>query len=401
MASRKSGSAPAASGRIRARVTDQRAKYNLAFPVDAEHGAANPRQPGPSKEEAVIRLRDLERQSQADKALYESLLSRLKEAEQQTSLPPAAETRVIAPALEPRTPSFPDKKRNMIIALLGGVAAGLGLALLLERLERGFSTLEQLKSGLRRSVLAAVPKLTPRERQSGDTLLSLPEYMLQKPLSRFSESVRSIRLSVQLANPDDLARVLMVTSSISGEGKSTIALCLAHSAAVAGKRVLLIDSDFRHPSLSKDLLKESGPGLTDLLTDDKLDRDAYCREIAPNMSFLAAGTVTGHPPDFIGSEKLRMLLQELGAGYDLVVLDTPPVIPVVDSILLSRLVDRIVFVVSWRTTPRYVAERAVNSLDERDRKIAGIAFNNVAFEKAQTLLNAYHYDYGGHHKNER
>ncbi len=376
-------------------VTEQRAKYNLTFPQGVDRNDAKSQGIAGTKEEAIIRLRDLERQSQADKALYESLLGRLKEAEQQISLP-FAETRVIAPALEPGTPSFPDKKRNILIALLGGISAGIGLAFLLERMERGFSTPEQLEAALRHPVLATIPSLTARERQSGQAVLSFAEYLLQRPLSHFSESLRSIRLNVELADPDDFPRLLMVTSSIPSEGKSTIAQCLAQSAASAGKKILLIDCDFRRPSLSSNLGMSGEPGLTDMLMDDKPGNEACFKEIFPNMSFLAAGTVTGHPPDFIGSERLRRLLQKLRAGYDLIVLDTPPVAPVADSIQLSRLADKVVFVVAWRNAPRSVVERVVSILDKADRKIVGIVFNNVVLEKAQALLDPYQYGYNGH-----
>jgi capsular exopolysaccharide synthesis family protein len=378
-------------------VTEQRAKYNLAFPVDVERNGAVPRSAaGASKEEAVIRLRDLERQAHADRALYESLLGRLKEAEQQTSLPPAAETRVIAPALEPGAPSFPDKKRNMAIAVLGGIAAGLGLALLLERMQGGYLTVEKLENSLRSSVVATVPAMTLRDRRAGEEILPLPQYLLKKPLSRFSESIRSIRLNVQLASPDVSPRLLMVTSSVPGEGKSTIASCLAHSAAAAGKKVLLVDSDFRHPALSTSHGKQNAPGLTDLLVENEPDGEEYRSEIAPNLWFLPSGTVSAHPPDFIGSERLRVLLQQLSAEYDLVVLDTPPVTPVVDSVLLSALADKIVFVVSWRSTPQYIAERAFSSLDRQ--KIAAIALNKVEEVKAQRLLNIHGYGYGSYNR---
>jgi succinoglycan biosynthesis transport protein ExoP len=341
-------------------------------------------------DQAVIRLRELEREAESDKALYESLLSRLKEAEQQTSLP-SAETRVVAPALTPGSPSFPNTRRMFILATAFGVFAGCCLAYLLEQIEKGFTTMEQAEEALQLPVLALVPHLSRRQRVLDGEAVAIPEYVADKPLSRFSETVRSIRVSARMSSIDAPPRALLVTSSTPGEGKTTIAQCLVYSAAAAGQKVLAIDCDLRHPTLTREFGLADGPGLTDLLGGQISAGQAFCNGPLPNLTILPAGTITRHPPDMLGSDKLRVLLEELKACFDLIVIDSPPVAPVADCILLSKLVDKVVFVVQWRTTPRNVVERTVAMLNETDKKIAGIALNDVRFRRGLPYSASYGY----------
>lgn len=342
------------------------------------------------KEQAMIRLRELEREAQADKALYESLLTRFKEAEQQINLP-AAETRVVAPALEPSQPSYPNKQRLFLMVLAGGLMVGVGLAFLLEYIENGFTTMEEVEQALQLPVLAMIPQLTERERTVEGRMVSLPEYVALKPLSRFSENVRSVRVGAQMSNIDEPPRLLLVTSSAPSEGKTSMSCCLAYSAASGGQKVLAIDCDLRRPSLTRQFGLTEAPGLTDLLTGHAASDQVFGQGPLPNLTVLPAGATTRHPPDVLGSEKLRSLLKDLRASYDLIVLDAPPVTPVIDSALLSKLADTIIFVVQWRATPRDVVLRAVNTLDEPRRKVAGVVLNNVQLRSASTYSAAYGY----------
>lgn len=341
-------------------------------------------------EQAMIRLRELEREAQADKVLYESLLTRFKEAEQQANLP-ANETRVVTPALTPGVPTYPNRQRVFFTALLGGLLLGCGLACLLEYVENGFTSMEQLERMLQLPVLAMVPQLSRKERLQEGASLSIPELVVQKPLSRFSESVRSIRVSAQMSNVDEPPRLLLVTSATPSEGKTTVSECVAYSAAMAGQKVLAIDCDLRHPSLTRQAGLSDAPGLTNLLTGQSSAEEVFKSGPVPNLTILPAGAITRHPPDVLGSEKLRSLLQQLRTEYDLIVLDAPPVTPVIDSVMLARLVDKVVFVVQWRTTPRDVISRAVAALDEMDNKIAGVALNNVQVRGAASYSASYDY----------
>ncbi len=341
-------------------------------------------------DQAVIRLRELERDAQSNRVLYESLLNRFKEAEQQTSLQ-NAESRIIAPALKPSTPSYPNKKRFMILALLSGLAFGIGTALLLEHIENGFTTIEQVEQTLQLPVLAMVPQLSERDRTIEDRVVPIAEYVAMRPLSRFGESIRSVRVSTQMSNVDDPPKLVLVTSSVPSEGKTTMMLSLAASAAAAGQNTLLIDCDLRHPSMSKYFSVHERPGLTDLLWGRVQAEDVFLRGPIPLMTLLPAGTTTRHPPDILGSERLRSLLNSVRQAYDCVFIDAPPLTPVIDSALLSKLADKIIFVIRWRTTPRDIVARAVQSIDDPRQKIAGVVVNHTQLGMLSSYAPYYNY----------
>lgn len=346
-----------------------------------------------SNDQAVIRLRELERDAQANRVLYESLLTRFKEAEQQTSLQ-SAESRVIAPAFEPRKPSFPRKGLTLAIALFGGLALGLGAVFLLEQIESGFTTVEQLEQATHFPVLAIVPRLDAREQVVEGRKVSIPEYVALKPLSRFGESIRSVRMSALMSNIDQPPKLILVTSSVPSEGKSTIAQCLAHSAAASNQRVLLIDCDLRHPSTSKYFKLHEGPGLTDLLMGQAPPEKVFLRGPFPNFTIVPAGTPTRHPPDILGSERLRALLASVRESYDVVFLDAPPISPVIDSAILSKIVDKVVYVVHWRETPRDLVVRSLQAIDNPRQKISGLVMNNAQLR----LMSSYSAYYSYYHK---
>ena len=346
-----------------------------------------------SNDQAVIRLRDLERDVQANRVLYESLLTRFKEAEQQTSLQ-TAESRVIAPAFAPNDPSHPRKGLTLILAVLVGLAMGLGAGFLLEQLESGFATVEQLEQATQLPVLAIVPRLETRERAVDGRTVSIPEYVALKPLSRFGESIRSVRVSALMSDIDRPPKLILVTSSVPAEGKSTVVQSLAYSAASSNQRVLLIDCDLRHPSTSKCFKAHEGPGLTDLLMGHASAEQVFVRGPLPNLTVLPAGTTTRHPPDILGSERLRALLASVCESYDVVMLDAPPLSPVIDSSILSKLADKVIYVVNWRQTPRDLVLRSLQGIDDPRQKIAGLVLNNAQLR----LMSSYSSYYSYYHK---
>ena len=328
------------------------------------------------KQSALIRLRELQREANANKVLYQSLLSRLKEAEQQSNLP-SGESRVTEPASQPGAPSSPNRQRTLLMALFLGLGIGFGGALLLEYIESGFLNVEQVEAVLLQPVLALTSELRQSERKHDGKVLAIPDFLATKPLSRFSESIRSARVSVQMSDIDNPPRLVMVTSALPAEGKTTISACLAISAATAGKRVLLIDCDLRNSALSRFFELETSPGLTDLLAAEvQAERTVFATGTA-NLSIIPAGTKSAHPPDLLGSERMREFLKLLRDDFDLVVLDAPPVTPVIDSVVLSSAVEKVVFVVQWRSTPRQLVARAMASLDDHRQKVAGVLLNRV------------------------
>jgi capsular exopolysaccharide synthesis family protein len=338
----------------------------------------------------VIRLRELEREVNASKALYEALLARSKEAEQQSGAP-TAESRVIAPALAPTVPSSPNRSGVLMLALFGGLGAGIALAFLLDHIESGLLTIEQTEQALKLPVLSIVQELAAKDRPSleGEPM-PIPEIVWRKPLSRFGEAIRTVRVSTQMSDIDNPPRLILVTSALPSEGKSMMVQSLAYSAATSG-RVLLMDCDLRHPSTTHAFKLDKNPGLTDLLSGRAQPQDVLVAGPLANLTILPAGSTAHHPPDILGSEKLASLLQIVRNEYDLVLIDAPPVTPVIDAPLLAKRVDKIVFVVRWRTTPQEIVMRALATLDIGRQKIAGVVLNAVQLQKMSGYSKNYVY----------
>lgn len=325
-----------------------------------------------------------------DKAVYDSMLARSKQAEHQTALPPT-EARIVGPAMVPGAPGYPDRQRFIILGLLGGLVLGAGAAFLLENLESGFLTVEQTEQILSVPVYAVVPHLAEGQREVDGKPVLVHEYSVHKPLSYFGESIRTARVSTNMSDVVHPPRLIQVTSTAPSEGKTTIALALAYSAAAANQRVLMVDCDLRHPSTTKLLNMSDRPGLSDLLLGQVTAERAFFQGALPTLTILPAGSTTRNPPDLIGSERMRQLLGMLREAYDLVIIDAPPVTPVIDSAMLSKLVDKVVFVVRWRATPRDLVQRAIQAIDNPSHKVAGIILNNGDLK----LMSSYaYYGYG-------
>ena len=347
-------------------------------------------------ESAAISLRELERTTAVNKSLFEDFLQRARITQEQSTFE-ARDARVITPALPPGSPSAPKRALIMLATLGIGLAAGAAAAYLTELLNAGFKTPKEIEDFLRLPLLGALSRMDERDLTLDGKVIAIPQYPLAKPLSRLSEAIRSIRSGIQMADVDDPPKVLQVTSTVPGEGKSTIALTIAASAAQTGAKVLIIDCDLRHPSTSKFFGLDKSPGLVDYLTGQVELRDIVTYQERTNCWVLPAGARTQNPPDLLGSERLKTLVAQLREKFDFVLIDTPPMGPVVDPIIASAFVDRVLFVVRWASTAREMVQRAVDQMSAH-RKIAGVVFNMVDDERAQKYGKyAYSYYYGGHY----
>ncbi len=351
-------------------------------------------------DQSIIRLHELENDAQSNRTLYEATLARFKEAQQQTTLD-VAESRIVTPAFVPERPSFPKKSMFLALAIVGGLMLGGGAITILESLENGFTSAVQLEQALGFPVLAMVPMLDETERLVDGRIVPIPKYAALRPQSNFGESIRSARMMAQISKGDCPAKLILFTSSISSEGKTTIAMSVALSAAAAAKRVLMIDCDLRAQSATKQFNLLEKPGLSNLLMQEIDGERAIYRAKASNLEILPAGTSTSNPPDLLGSERMRALLQTLRDRFDVIYMDAPPLLPVIDATLLSELADKVVLVVRWRTTPRNIALRASQLIENSTQKISGIAFNGV---RTDQLMNYdpyntfYHKTYGDYYK---
>lgn len=341
----------------------------------------------------AIHLRELERTAAVNRTLFEDFLKRSKITQEQSTYEPQ-EVRIITPAIPPGAPSYPRKGRLVTMSLLVGVLLGIGGAIAKEKLNTGFTTPKQIEELLGLPLLTSISRITSRDLAGERGDVSIYEMPTVKPLSRFGEAIRALRSGVHMTDVDHPPKVIQVTSTVPGEGKTTIALSLASSAAAAKLRVLFIDADLRHPSATHAFKLGREAGLVDLLLGDIDIEHAVQFYEKGGYWALSAGNKTQNPTDLLGSERMRALVNRFKDAYDLVILDTPPAGPLVDPVVVSHLADKIVLVVRWGSTARELVKECVIQLSGH-RKIAGVAFNHVDEREAQKYGKyAYSYYYG-------
>ena len=341
----------------------------------------------------AIRLRELERTAAVNKSLFEDFLQRAKITQEQSTFE-THEARVINPALPPGGPSYPRKSQYLAINLLIGLLLGVGGAVAKEMLNAGFTTPKQVEDMLGLPLLSSVSLMSARDLTVDGKVLPIHYYPVVRPLSRFSESIRALRSGIQMTDVDHPPKVIQLTSTVPGEGKTTIALSLAASGATSGLKVLLIDADLRHPSASHALNLDKETGLVDLLLGQVTAKDVIRFYEKAGYWILAAGNRTQNPTDLLGSERMKSLVASFRQTFDLVIIDSSPAGPVIDPVVVSQLSDKVVMVVRWSSTAREMVKNCVQQLAGH-RKIAGVAFNQVNDSRAQKYGKyGYSYYYG-------
>ena len=344
----------------------------------------------------AITLRELERTAAVNKSLFEDFLQRAKITQEQSTFE-AREARVITPALPPGIPSYPRKTQFMTFALFIGLLLGVGGAVAKEALNAGFTTPRQIEEMLEVPLLASVSGLASRDLTVNGKVIPIPFYPAAMPLSRFGESMRSLRSGIQMTDVDNPPIVIQLTSTVPDEGKTTIALSLAVSAAASGLRVLFIDADLRRASASRFFGQGKQLGLVDLLLGTVNPQDVITSDDDKKIWILPAGGRTQNPTDLLSSDRMKSFIASCKESFDMVVIDTPPVGPVIDPIVVSQLVDKIVYVVRWASTARELVQQSIQRLPG-SKKVAGVVLNHVNDALAQKYgKNAYQYYYGARH----
>ncbi|MDE1173256.1 MAG: polysaccharide biosynthesis tyrosine autokinase [Parvibaculaceae bacterium] len=344
---------------------------------------------------ATVKLNELQRQASANQALYESFLGRFKQTSQDQGIE-SADARIISEAVPPNSASYPKTGLVLFVAFGFSVIAGIALALVVERLDNSFKTVGELESSLQIPNMATIP-LFRAVKDEGGNRVSIDRYVLLKPMSAFAEAFRGLRSSLQLSNVDNPPKVVLFTSAIPSEGKSTCSISFARSAAMAGHSVVIIDCDWRHPTIAKFTHTEKPTvGVIDLLVGRATFEEAMQQDAYSSVICIPAISGTMNPPDVLGSEQMKHLIQELRSKFDFVVLDTPPVLPVIDACVLSHLADKSVLVVRWNNTERSATLSAYRKLLEFGSDVAGTVFTQVdPARQAQYGYGDTHYYYSG------
>ncbi len=349
----------------------------------------------------AIEFNILKRDVDTNRQLYEGLLQRLKEASLEAGLR-SNNVRIVDSARVPLAPASPDIPRNLGIGLILGLCGGVGLAFLLESLDNTVRTPEQaeLSSGL--SVVGIVPEFmranAPRlypinfGRSPSVPLATRQELIAElRPNSEAAESYRSLRTSILLSSADAPPKVLLVTSPLPQEGKTTTSVNMAIVLAQRGSRVLLVDADLRRPGVHHMFGLDRGDGLSTLLAGTStLDSALKSYPALPTLSIVPAGPMPPNPAEMLDASKMRSLIAQWREDYDHVIIDTPPTLTVTDPVLLSVAADSIILVIRSGKTTKEALRRASELLLQVNARIMGVVVNGIDLGSP----DHYYYYYG-------
>ena len=322
-----------------------------------------------------VKLAELERQATSARNLYEEFLRSYREnREVAESIQPDA--RIVAQASAPTTPSSPGARIFTAAGLAVSFVFGSLIAIVLDRMDRGLRSAKEVERLLGLPSLGMVPKLDRLKKNQKPY-----QYLMDKPLSAYTEAIRSVFMAVKLAKIDQQPKVILVTSSLPQEGKTTLAVSLATFAARSNKRVLLMDLDLRHPSVHRELGWQVAGGLVEYMANERSLDEVIHHDLETGLHFLPIKAQTTNPTDLLDSQRLRMLIQTLRDSYDYIVLDSAPLASVTDTRVVAPLADRTLFCVRWGETVVSAAEDSVQALRDIEVEPAGAVLTQVDMKK--------------------
>jgi succinoglycan biosynthesis transport protein ExoP len=407
--------------RIRAQMTSiatslDQAKQNVAQEIVTQYQTAQQRenllkkaldqQEQSTNEQAqkMVQYNILKREAETNKQLYDSLLEKLKEAGLSAGMR-SSNLRIVDPAMIPPLPSRPQKARDISLAFIVGLVGGIGLAFFREYLDNTVKTPDDIETLTHLPSLAIVPSLsggnghfrTSRMLKSGEATngregtrrVGLIAH--EQPQSEIAEAFRALRTSLLLSRADQPPQVILVTSALPKEGKTTATTNLAVTLAQLGDRTLLIDSDLRRPAIAK-LLGMSGiprTGLSSYLAGAcDLDGCTFPCPGVPELSVIPAGPIPPNPADLLSSQRLVDAIEELRHKYKFVVIDSPPIMLATDAAILSTWSDGVLLVARSGETPKGAFARAQELLASVKCRLLGVILNAV-----NTAAPDYYYRY--------
>ena len=336
----------------------------------------------------AIEFNILKRDVEANRQLYEGLLQKMKEASIEVGLR-SSNVRVVDSARVPLSPSTPDIPRNLGLGLLVGLCGGIGLAFLLETLDNTLYTPEQVEMACGLPVLGVVPLFArPNASSLKPAGLALATadlrdhrfelFALTRPNSEVAESYRALRTSILLSAPEAAPQVILVTSALPQEGKTTTCANVAIVLAQRGMRVLLVDADLRRPGVHKAFGVGCETGLSTLLTGNNTMEEVTIRyPQLPNLCLLPAGPQPPAPAELISSLQMKALLAQWRKDFDHIIIDSPPAVSVTDPVVLSADVDSVILVVRSGKTPKDALQRAEDLLFQVNARVMGVIVNAI------------------------
>ena len=416
--------------RIQAQIKDldqliTREKVNIGNQVEADYRGARQRElllqqaldqqkaQTNATAEKLVQYNILNREAEANKQLYDGMLQKLKEAGISAGLR-SSNIRIVDPALIPTGPSRPNKTRNIMLSILVGFIGGIGLALLREYLDNTVKTPDDIETLARLPSLAVVPALSSSSgKRSGrlSKLLKTPVIASKEgraelishnmPQSQMSEAFRALRTSLLLSQADHQPQVILMTSALPREGKTTAAVNLAVTLAQLGDKTLLVDADLRKPGINRALSLVDGKhaGLSSYLAGvSSLDLITVPHPAITNLAAIPTGPIPPNPADLLSSRRLTELIGELRSRYKFIVIDSPPIMAATDAVILSVLVDGVLMVVRSGETPKEAFVRTRDLLAGVKCHMLGVVLNAVDASSPDYYYSYryYPYSYGGY-----
>ncbi|MBX4888195.1 polysaccharide biosynthesis tyrosine autokinase [Rhizobium bangladeshense] len=338
--------------------------------------------------ETQVQLRELERTRDTYKNLYQSFLARYQEAIQQQSFPITA-ARIITTAETPTKPSAPKRSLVIAFAMFLGCAFGSGIGAFREFRDRFFRTGDDVRDMLDVESLGVMPLIennvedptlvdpgNPRSIARGGKTTT---YVEEHPLSAFAETLRSAKIAIDISASDQRCKVIGMVSSLPGEGKSTTAINFAKLLAMQGARCLLIDGDMRNPGATRAIGRHAEAGLLEAIVDNRPLKDLILLDPRTKLAFLptVARYRVPHSSELLASRGMDQLLEIARQSFDYIIVDLPPLAPVVDARAINPKLDAVVFVIEWGKTSRKVVQSTLLSEPDLYSKCVGAILTKV------------------------
>jgi polysaccharide biosynthesis transport protein len=358
--------------------------------------------------EKLVEFHILEHDADSNKQLYDGLLQKLKEAGITAGLR-TSNIRVVDPALVPTAPAGPQKTRNIVLSVLVGLVGGIGLALFREYLDNTVKSPDDIESLAGLPSLAVVPSLPSSNGYHGKWPKLAHKAVAQvasgprvetlshtQPKSQISEAFRALRTSLLLSQAEHPPQVILVTSALPREGKTTSAVNLAVTLAQLGDRTLLLDSDMRKPGIRRALNLTLGKeiGLSSYLAGvATLDEIIFPHPTINNLATVTTGPVPPSPADLLSSHRMREAISELRRRFKFIVIDSPPVMAATDAVIVSSLTDGVLLVVRSGETPKEAFTRTRDLLDAVKSRMLGVVLNAVDSSAPDYYYSYRYYPY--------
>lgn len=341
---------------------------------------------------AGIQLRLLEREAEATRLLYTTFLKRFKELNEQHDIL-EANARIISTALAPDKPSFPKPKLMTTVGGIGSMILGILLAFVVDSVDRTVRSTREAEELLGVPILGLIPTVRNPDRKK-----SLHQSLLDQPPGPYMEAVGAVRAGIWFSNVDMPPKVVLVTSSVPDEGKTTLSLTLGAAAARTNLYTVVVDLDLRRPSVGPAIDKYGG-GILEYIADEKtLDDIIVKHDTVRNLDFITVRGLADYPAEILASQRMAELIDALRERYDYIVLDTPPILGLADARFIANMADVAIFAVRWGKTKKETIQRGLATLRSAGVNLAGAVLTQVNIKRQKKYSTTDVIQYSGKYK---